>query len=57
MLDSLANQVNWREPDGYLRLCWKLVKAPHPGNSEEVTKLRLALSSLVSQQSLKKGEV
>lgn len=43
MIDTLANQVHWRSPDGYLRLCYKLLKAPRPHNSREITRLRLAL--------------
>jgi hypothetical protein len=50
MLDSLANQVAWRSPDGYLRLCYKLFKASRPRNSREVTRLRLTLESMLAQQ-------
>ena len=50
MLDTLAGQVRWREKDGYLRFCYKVIKAPRPRNSREVTTLRLALESLRSQQ-------
>jgi len=47
MLDTLASQVRWREKD---RFCYKVIKAPRPRNSREVTTLRLALESLRSQQ-------
>jgi hypothetical protein len=50
MLDTLASQVRWREKDGYLRFCYKVIKAPRPRNSREVTTFRLALESLRSQQ-------
>ncbi len=50
MIDTLANRVLWRSPDGYLRLCHKLFRAPRPRNSNEVTRLRLTLLSLISQQ-------
>jgi hypothetical protein len=50
MLDTLAGQVRWCEKDGYLRFCYKVIKAPRPRNSREVTTLRLALESLRSQQ-------
>ena len=48
MLDILASQIHWREQDGYLRFCHKILRAPR--NSREVTKLRLALQSMISQQ-------
>ena len=48
MLDALAARVTWREKDGYLRFCHKVIKAPRPRNSREVTTLRLALESLIS---------
>jgi hypothetical protein len=50
MVDSLAAQIRWHETDGYLRFCHKIIKAPRPRNSREVTTLRLALESLMSQQ-------
>lgn len=50
MLDALAAQVGWREPDGYARLAYKVIKAPRPRNSKEVTTLRLALQSILDQQ-------
>ncbi len=50
MLDALAGQIVWRTPDGYLRFCLKLIKNKRPRNSKEVTKLRLALTSLLEQQ-------
>ncbi len=50
MLDTLASQVHWREQDGYLRFCHKILRAPRPRNSREVTKLCLALQSLIVQQ-------
>ena len=49
MLDAEAAKVCWHTPDGYKRFCWKLLKSPRPRNSKEVTKLRLALESLISQ--------
>lgn len=49
MLDTLATKVAWRAPDGYKRLCWKLLRSPRPRNSREVTKLRLALESIALQ--------
>jgi hypothetical protein len=52
MLDVLAAQVRWREQDGYLRFCYKTIKAPAPRNGREVTTLRLALQSLIKQQLL-----
>ena len=51
MLDTLAAQVSWREKDGYLRFCHKVIKAPRPRNSREVTTLRLALESMLHHQS------
>ena len=42
MVDTLAAQIRWRETDGYLRFCHKIIKAPRPRNSREVTTLRLA---------------
>ena len=50
MLSALAAQVTWREHDGYLRFCHKQIHAPAPRNQREVTKLRLALQSLIAQQ-------
>lgn len=52
LLDSLANKIAWRETDGYLRLCHRLLKAPRPRNSKEVTKLRLTLESMINQTSV-----
>jgi hypothetical protein len=49
MLDTLAAQVRWHTPNGYKWFCWKLLKSPRPRNSREVTKLRLALQSLIRQ--------
>jgi hypothetical protein len=37
MVDALAARVQWKEIDGYLRFCHKLLKAPRPRNSKEVT--------------------
>lgn len=50
MLDALAAKVTWREQDGYLRFCHKQIHAPQPRNQREVTKLRLALQSLVGKE-------
>ena len=50
MLDALAGQVNWREQDGYLRFCHKIVNGPRPLNQRQVTTLRAALQSLIAQQ-------
>jgi hypothetical protein len=50
MLDALAVRISWREKDGYLRFCHKVIKAPRPRNSREVTTLRLALESMVSRE-------
>lgn len=50
MIDSLAAQIRWRETDGYLRFCHKIIKAPRPRNSKEITTLRLALLSIIDQQ-------
>lgn len=50
MLDALAGQIRWNEADGYLRFCNKMLKSPRPRNSKEVTKLRLALESILKQQ-------
>jgi hypothetical protein len=49
MLDTLAAQVIWHTMNGYKWFCWKLLKSPRPRNSREVTKLRLALESLIRQ--------
>jgi len=49
MLDTLAAKVRWHTPDGYKRFCWKLLRAPRPRNSTEVTKLRLALESMAAR--------
>lgn len=51
MLEDLAAHVTWREADGYLRFCHKTIKAPAPRNHREVTTLRLALQSMLRQQS------
>lgn len=51
MLDTLAGRITWREKDGYLRFCYKMLKGPRARNSKEVTRLRLALQSIISQQS------
>ena len=51
MLDTLAGQVAWRERDGYLRFCYKVIKAPRQRNPREVTTLRVALRSILGQQS------
>mgnify|MGYP003393906337 FL=1 len=51
MVDALAAQVVWRQHDGYLRFCYKVIKAPRPRNSREVTTLKLALQSLLDQKS------
>lgn len=53
ILDALADQVHWREADGYLRFCHKTIKAPAPRNHREVTTLLLALRSLLKQQQKK----
>lgn len=50
MLDILAGQIRWREKDGYLRFCYKMLKGPRPRNSKEVTRLRLALQSMTDQR-------
>ncbi len=50
MVDHLADQIRWRTPDGYLGFCHKLLRAPRPRNSKEVTRLRLALQSIIAQQ-------
>ncbi len=50
MLDTLAAKIRWKEQDGYLRFCQKMVKSPRPRNSKEVTKLRLAMESIIDQQ-------
>ncbi len=50
MLDALAARIRWKEADGYLRFCHKMLKSPRPRNSKEVTKLRLALESILKQQ-------
>lgn len=50
MVDALAAQIRWRETDGYLRFCHKIIKAPRPRNSKEITTLRLALQSMIDQQ-------
>ena len=49
-LAALAAQYRWREADGYLRFCYKTIKAAAPRNHREVTTLRLALQSLIRQQ-------
>lgn len=49
MIDALAAQIRWREKDGYLPFCYKVIKAWRPRNSREVTTLPLALESLVTQ--------
>ena len=50
MFDTLVSQVHWREQNGYLRFCHKILRAPRPRNSREVTKLPLALQSIIQQQ-------
>ena len=56
MLDALAARIQWRERDGYLRFCHKLIKSPRPRNSKEVTTLRLAMESIIRQQDDKEFE-
>jgi len=56
LVDSLAAKVKWHETDGYLRFCHKLLKAPRPRNSREITTLKAALQSLISQQSSQKPQ-
>jgi hypothetical protein len=55
MLDVLASGIRWNTLDGYLRFCYKLLKCPRPRNSKEVTKLRLALQSILDQQRKKEA--
>lgn len=50
MIDTLAAKILWRAPDGYKALCLKLIGSPLPRNAREVTKLRLALLSIIKQQ-------
>lgn len=50
MLDAVAAKIRWRAPDGYKALCLKLIGSPVPRNAREVTKLRLALQSILDQQ-------
>ena len=57
MLTLLADQVQWREPDGYLRFCHTTIKAPAARNAREVTTLRLALQSLITQQQKTEREI
>ena len=54
LIDDLASKVQWREDDGFARLCHKQIKAAYPRNNREVTKIRLALQSLIRQQEDKK---
>jgi len=49
MLDRIAARVQWRERDGYLRFCHKVIKSPRPHNSRQVTTLRASLESLLRQ--------
>ena len=55
MLDALAGQIHWREKDGYLRFCHKLINGPRPLNQRQVTTLRAALQSILSQQNSNTG--
>ncbi|HWO42636.1 MAG TPA: hypothetical protein VNO43_12620 [Candidatus Eisenbacteria bacterium] len=55
LLDTLAGQIQWRQPDGYVRFCYKLFRAPRPRNSKEVTRLRIALQSILAQQNKNTG--
>ena len=48
-IHSARARISWREKDGYQRFCHKVIKAPRPRNSREVTTLRLALESLTEQ--------
>lgn len=50
MVDALAAKIKWRESDGYLRFCHKILKSPRPRNSREVTTLKAALQSIIDQQ-------
>ncbi|MGE0680006.1 MAG: hypothetical protein AB7P69_03710 [Candidatus Binatia bacterium] len=52
MIKKMAAHIHWREPDGFLRLCHKLIKSSFPRNHREVTTMRLALQSLLQQQSV-----
>jgi hypothetical protein len=55
MVDAIAAQISWHEQDGYTHFCRKFLKSPRPRNSREVTKLRLALESILEQQRKKTG--
>jgi len=50
MLDALAARIKWSAQDGYLLFKRKLIKCDAPLNNRQVTKLRLALTSMISQQ-------
>lgn len=50
MVDALAGQIGWQTPDGYARFCHKLFRAPRPRNGRELTRLRLALQSMIDQE-------
>jgi hypothetical protein len=56
VVDALADKVTWHEQDGYLRFCHRTIKAPRPRNSREVTTFKLALQSLINQQSSHNSE-
>jgi hypothetical protein len=49
LVDALAARIKWREHDGYLRFCDKILGAARPRNSKEVTRLRLALQSIIQR--------
>ena len=50
MLDALAARIRWKEENGYRRFCEKQIGAPRPRNNREVTRLRLAMESMIDQE-------
>jgi hypothetical protein len=50
MMDALATRVNWRNPDGFTRLCEKVIKAPRPTRRKQVTAICAALRSMIKKQ-------
>lgn len=50
MIDALAAKIHWHTPDGFARFCRKVIFVPRPVTTKHITRMRLALQSLIDQQ-------
>ena len=46
-LDALAAQVSWRVPDGFARLCTKIIKKKRPATSREASRMIECLKGML----------